>query len=155
MKPIRIGHLFLFTLCLIRLEHAMAQTKKTIVFVCEHGAARSTIASLYFNKLAQENSLPYQSVFRALSRDSALTKETKDGLIKDGFSTESLKTVDLSPTDIAAGTTLISLDCVVPAVYTTKYSWNGIPPISQDYQAARNEIVTRVNKLIEELKKRK
>lgn len=139
----------------MQLEFSMAQTKKTIVFVCEHGAARSTIASLYFNKLAQENGLPYQSVFRALSRDSALTRETRNGLAQDGFSTNNLKPVDLTPADVEKNAMLISIDCAVPATYPIEYSWNGIPAISQDYQAARKEIVKRVSKLIEELKNQK
>jgi protein-tyrosine-phosphatase len=147
--------IFFVTMMVASFGSLMAQEKKTVVFVCEHGAARSTIASLYFNKLAQENGLHYQSVFRALSRDTALTKETKNGLIKDGFSIDNLKTVNLTATDVNSNTLLISLDCVVPSIYTTKYSWSGIPPISEDYQAARNEIVKRVNKLISELKNEK
>jgi hypothetical protein len=38
----------------ILLKETMKQSNPTIVFVCEHGAAKSVIAAAYFNKLAQE-----------------------------------------------------------------------------------------------------
>jgi len=37
---------------------------KEVVFVCTHGAARSPIAAAYFDKLAKENDLNFQAVFR-------------------------------------------------------------------------------------------
>jgi hypothetical protein len=36
----------------------------TILFVCEHGAAKSVIAAAYFDKLAKERGLNYRAVFR-------------------------------------------------------------------------------------------
>jgi hypothetical protein len=37
------------------------RTQPAIVFVCEHGAAQSLIATAYFNKLAAERGLPYRA----------------------------------------------------------------------------------------------
>ncbi|HKJ40410.1 MAG TPA: hypothetical protein VJ972_16695 [Anaerolineales bacterium] len=39
----------------------MTQTS-TIVFVCEHGSAKSIVASAYFNKLTAENGLDIRSI---------------------------------------------------------------------------------------------
>jgi hypothetical protein len=128
------------------------EEKTTIVFVCEHGGARSTIASVYFNKMAKEHHLAYQSIFRGLTPDSAITRETKKGLTKDGFETKSLSPVPLSEKDIQSNTLLISLDCSPPSSYLMYHSWKGIPMISEDYNAARNEILKLVNQLIAELK---
>ncbi len=36
----------------------------TILFICEHGAAKSVIAAAYFDKLAKERGLKYRAVFR-------------------------------------------------------------------------------------------
>ncbi len=131
-----------------------AESKTTIVFVCEHGGARSTIASLYFNKLAKENHLSYRSVFRGLMPDSTITKEAREGLIGDGFELASLAPVALTTKDVAPSTLFISLDCKIPTSYHTFRTWTGIPAISTDYQIARNEIVKQLNQLILELKKR-
>ena len=129
-----------------------AQGKTTIVFVCEHGGARSTIASVYFNKMAQENQLSYQSIFRGLTPDSVITKETKKGLTEDEFETKSLSPTPLSEKDIDANTVFISLDCIPPPSYPMYDSWKGIPMISEDYVKARSAILKCVNKLITELK---
>jgi arsenate reductase len=56
----------IFTLFTILITlHSMAQNKK-VVFVCEHGAAKSVIAAAYFNKLAKERNLPYEAVCRGM-----------------------------------------------------------------------------------------
>ena len=37
---------------------------KAVVFVCEHGAAKSVVATAYFNTLAAERGLPFRATFR-------------------------------------------------------------------------------------------
>jgi len=133
----------------------LAQEIKTIVFVCEHGGARSIIASLYFNKMAKENHIQYRSVFRGLVPDSVITTQTAAGLRADGFETTPLTPLALSAQDFSKDILLISLDCKPPSTFQTYLTWNGIPPISENYVAARNEIVRRLNELIIDLKKRK
>lgn len=127
----------------------------TVVFVCEHGGARSTIASVYFNNLMKENNLPYRSVFRGLTPDSEITKETARGLRVDGFDTSSLLPSPLSAKDVEGNTLLVSLDCMVPATYQVYRTWKNIPAISENYSAARNEILRLVNRLVDELKNKK
>lgn len=134
---------------------AQGSEKTTIVFVCEHGGARSTIASVYFNKMADDNHLSYRSIFRALTPDTAISKETRNGLIEDGFETRSLVPVALTPKDIGNNAMLISLDCTVPSYYNTDKSWNGIPAISNDYRTARDVLVKKLQELISELKNKK
>lgn len=144
--------ILLFAISFFPLSLQAQEGKTTIVFVCEHGGARSTIASVYFNKIAKENHLPYQSIFRGLTPDSVITKETREGLIKDGFETKSLFPAPLSEKDIRSNTLLISLDCSPPPSYLMYHSWKGVPMISEDYNVARNEIQKLVNQLIIELK---
>jgi arsenate reductase (thioredoxin) len=53
--------------------HQQRIAKPVILFVCEHGAARSTIAAAYFNKFAQQQNLDYVAVFRGTDPDTTLT----------------------------------------------------------------------------------
>jgi hypothetical protein len=46
-------------------QRGAAVVEPTVVFVCEHGAAKSVIATAYFNKLARDRGLPYRATFRA------------------------------------------------------------------------------------------
>jgi arsenate reductase (thioredoxin) len=130
----------------------------TILFVCEHGAARSTIAAAYFNKIAIEKKIKYKAIFRAASPDTALTFATNKGLIEDGFDTKNMKPVLVAQCDINMANEIITFDCSLPSKdsLSNKVSkWNGIPPISKDYQTARNEIVSKVQMLISDLGKKK
>ena len=134
--------------------NGLCQSKQTttIVFVCEHGGARSTIASVYFNKMAKEQNLHYRSIFRGLTPDSTISQTTRKGLAADGFETAALSPVALTSNDIGPSTLLISLDCKPPTSYHTTKEWSGIPAISTDYAVARDEIVKHLNQLIGELK---
>lgn len=42
---------------------SVARTTPAVMFVCEHGAAKSVIATAYFNKLAAERGLPVPGDF--------------------------------------------------------------------------------------------
>jgi hypothetical protein len=51
----------LFAACsLLRAEEA----PKTIMFVCEHGTAKSLIAASFFNRLAAEQKIGYRAIAR-------------------------------------------------------------------------------------------
>lgn len=126
----------------------------TILFVCEHGAARSTIASVYFNRIAEEKKLNHRAVFRGTDPETTITFGTKKGLGDDGFDTENLKPQAVSQLDIEQATRIITFDCILPtrdSLTTPVYRWDGIPPISKNYGVARNEIVRRVHELIKNL----
>ncbi len=50
-----------------------------VVFVCEHGAAKSLIATAYFNKLASERDLSDRAIFRGVSPRAALSVSAVEG----------------------------------------------------------------------------
>lgn len=126
-------------------------TKQQILFVCEHGAARSTIASAYFNKIADSLKLNYKSIFRGTVPDSTVTKGTQAGLIKDNFKIENWKPEIVTENDIKNSIKVITFDCNIPDLNVTE-KWDGIPAISKDYIVARNAILDKVNELIKKLK---
>jgi arsenate reductase (thioredoxin) len=132
-------------------------SKKIILFVCEHGAARSTIAAAYFNKLAEKQHLNYTAIFRGTDPDTVLTPGTAKGLIKDSFDISGWKPALVSEQDIKTAYKVVTFDCKLPlkdSLGVITEQWNGIPPISKDYNTARNEIVAKVNQLISALPKK-
>jgi arsenate reductase len=135
------------------------ETKQVILFVCEHGAARSTIAAAYFNKLAKEKELNFKAVFRGTDPDTILTKGTENGLLKDGFDIKDWAPKLVSEQDIKDAYKVVTFDCKLPikdSISTISVEqWDGIPPISKDYDVARNKIVEKVNQLIIELPMKK
>jgi protein-tyrosine-phosphatase len=59
----------------------------TVIFVCEHGAAKSVIAA-YFNKTAQEIGLDRQAIARGTNPHPELSQTAAAGLRKDGLTLE-------------------------------------------------------------------
>lgn len=90
------------------------ETKQVILFVCEHGAARSTIAAAYFNKLAKEKELNFKAVFRGTDPDTILTKGTENGLLKDGFDIKDWTPKLVSEQDIKGAYKIVTFDCKLP-----------------------------------------
>lgn len=134
-------------------KETTAQTP-TILFVCEHGAAKSVIAAAYFDKLARERGLKYKAVFRGTNPDSTLSPVTEKGLKEDGINTSGWKPELVSGKDMQNASRIITLGCVLPdgekvAAKTT--DWNPLPSPSQNYQLARDEIRQRVRQLIDDL----
>jgi protein-tyrosine-phosphatase len=128
----------------------MAQ-KSFIVFVCEHGAAKSILASAYFNKLAVEKRLNLYAIARATHPDQELSQKTIDGLRKDGLlPTETAPKIVVS-SEIEDAVRVIAF-CELPLEYRVKATveqWDGVPPVSDDYGKARDAIIEKLNSLLE------
>jgi len=65
----------------------VAPAQPTVVFVCEHGAAKSVIATAYFNKVAAERGLRARATYRGVNPQTDLSVGALKGLRDDGLST--------------------------------------------------------------------
>jgi arsenate reductase (thioredoxin) len=123
-----------------------------IVFVCEHGAAKSVIATAYFNKLAKETNSDVRAIARGAHPDPELSPKAIRGLRDDGLTPTELVPQKLSLADVETAQRIITF-CELPAEYQQKASverWDGVPPVSDDYQKARDEIVEQINRLLKQ-----
>ena len=89
-------------------------TTPTILFVCEHGAAKSVIAAAYFEKLAKEQGLNYKAVFRGTNPDPAISPVTKKGLKEDGIDIPGWKPEIVNTSDMEKASQIITLGCSLP-----------------------------------------
>src|SRR4029453_11092962 len=62
------------------LEQASTAATPSVVFVCEHGAAKSVVATAYFNKLAAERGPPFRATFRGTAPQDNLSVRAVEGL---------------------------------------------------------------------------
>jgi len=124
----------------------------TVVFVCEHGAAKSVIAAAHFNRLASELKLPYRAVARGTNPDDAVAPAVRNGLAAEGLDVTAWKPRAVSEDDITRAGRVVSLATDLPAtkpsVKPKLLEWNDIPPVSEDYTAARAAIIREVEKLV-------
>ena len=128
---------------------------RRIVFVCEHGAAKSVIAAAYFNKLAAERGLPDRAIYRGASPQEELSVATLKGLREDGLPVPTSRPASITDSDVAAATHIFAIGCTLPAHASSSgkaENWTDVPEVSDGYAASRDAIKRHVERLIEQLK---
>jgi|JI10StandDraft_1071094.scaffolds.fasta_scaffold598130_2 arsenate reductase len=125
---------------------------ETIVFVCEHGSAKSLIASQWFNKLAAERGVSVRSVSRGMTPDPAVPEAIARNLAEDGLAPAGFVPKALSKADLATATQIVTIG--VDATSLTKgvsvpvETWNDIPPASENYAGSRDAMKARIEQLL-------
>ena len=145
-------HIVLAVLALTPQARASA-TEPTVVFVCEHGAAKSVIATAYFNKLAAERGLPHRAVFRGTTPQDELSVRAVAGLKADGVAIPEGKPTAIGGGDIASATHIFAIGCTLPgkALQSGKAAdWSDVPD-DQGYGPMRDAIVRHVQQLLNDL----
>ena len=126
-----------------------------VVFVCEHGAAKSVIATAYFNKLAAERGLPFRATFRGTSPQDDLSVRAVEGLKADGVAIPSGKPAAINEQDVVDATHIFAIGCTLPdkARQSGKAAdWSDVPD-DQGYPPMRDAIVRHVKQLLDELQR--
>lgn len=126
----------------------------TVVFVCEHGAAKSLIAAAYFNKLAAERGLAARATFRGVDPQDALSVRAVAGLKDDGFPIPDVRPTAINAADVTAATHIFAIGCALPPGATQSgkaSSWDDVPD-DQGYGPMRDAIVRHVRALIDTLR---
>src|SRR5574341_1305983 len=130
-------------------KEEMAQ-KPVIIFVCEHGAAKSIIAAAYFNKFAREENLNFHAIARAIDPDYELSPTAVTGLHEDGLTPSDSVPQKLSSADMESAQRMITF-CELPDEFQQKGNieeWQGVPPVSENYEQARDRIIERIHQLL-------
>ena len=131
-----------------------ASVSPTVVFVCEHGAAKSLIATAYFNKLAVERGLAARATFRGVDPQDALSVRAVAGLKEDGLPVPDGRPTAITASDVTAATQVFAIGCALPASATQSgkaTSWDDVPD-DQGYGPMRDAIVRHVRILIDTLR---
>src|SRR5688572_17684219 len=104
----------------------------TVLFVCEHGSAKSLVAAAHFNKIASERKLPLRAISRGTDPDQDNPPAAVAGLESDDLEPEALPR-KLSQADLATARKVISF-AELPAGYSPEPPvevWS-VPPISEN-----------------------
>lgn len=130
-----------------------SSTAPAVVFVCEHGAAKSVIATAYFNKMAAARGLPYRATFRGTAPQDDLSVRAVAGLRGDGLTIPSGKPAAISDRDVEAATHIFAIGCTLPANARASgkaADWSDVPD-DQGYAPMRDAIVRHVTELLDQL----
>ncbi|HUE97651.1 MAG TPA: hypothetical protein VMN99_00270 [Anaerolineales bacterium] len=122
----------------------------TIVFVCEHGAAKSVVAAAYFNQFATQKGLGLRAVARGTNPDNELSPHAVKGLTEDGLRVAESAPQKLTQIDIQSAQRVVTF-CELPAEYLQPAileRWDHIPPISENYEKARDAMIERIRQML-------
>jgi arsenate reductase (thioredoxin) len=129
---------------------------RQVVFVCEHGNAKSLMAATYFNQLAQSRNLPFRAISRGVALDSDTVPEfVKKPLAAEGFDVSTFRPQRLTAEDVNASAQVIAISTTLPAEATSAAakteSWSDVPAASTDYARSRDSIRAHVAQLLDRL----
>lgn len=128
----------------------------TVLFICPHGAAKSVLASAYFQRLAKERGLNVRVESAGTEPDPAVSSAVAAHLVKNGYQVPVDKPRKVSPEEFQAADVVISLGCDLtglPARRGALQRWDDVPGPGENFAAADEAIRQRVMALIEELSK--
>jgi hypothetical protein len=154
----RTSFLFLFILAaaLPAQQSKASANKPTVVFVCEHGSAKSIIAAVEFERMAKEKGLALNIIARGTNPDAEIPKGVRDGLRADGYDAGSLKPTKVSEKDLTGAVKMVSFGPDLKpwlADGAAVLDWSATPSVSEDYRAAREYIRRQLEILLKGFEK--
>ena len=122
---------------------------KEILFLCQHGGAKSVIAVSHFNRLAAERGLPFVAAAAAAEDPyDAVPVPVADHLEREGFDVRAFKPHQVAPDEISAAARVVTIGCGVPGAHER---WDDVPAASEDLEGSVAAIRRHVEALAEEL----
>ena len=123
---------------------------RTVLFVCEHGSAKSVVAAAHFNRIAADRGLPFRAISRGTEPDPEMAPATVGGLRGDGLKPDAPVPTKLKQADLAVRVVTF---CDLPPelqVAIPIERWD-VPPVSTEYAQSREAMLAHIEKLLLEL----
>ncbi|MGQ0642962.1 MAG: hypothetical protein ACT4P6_19630 [Gemmatimonadaceae bacterium] len=131
------------------------QNLQRVVFVCEHGAAKSVLAATEFNAQAHARGLALRAVARGTAPDAAIAPVVVDRLAREGVNLGTTTPQALTTDDLDGALRVVTFDQPQVASMLTRDTpidtWSGVPPVSSDFDRARQAIRSNVHALLDQL----
>ena len=126
----------------------------TILFMCPHGAAKSVLASAYFQRLAKERGLNVHVISAGTDPEPQVAPAVANHLTKNGYQVPVSKPRRVTDSELSTADVVISIGCDLKGLPTpsgTLLNWDDVPALSEDFQRADERIRQRVIQLVDEL----
>lgn len=128
-----------------------------VLFVCQHGAAKSVIAARHFAELAHARGLTVNATAAGVEPDEVIPAHVIDGLRKDGVDDHVTRPQPVTRELLENAQIVVSFGCDLSALAEDSdriVSWIGVPAVSDGYDAARTEILRRLHAILDEAEQR-
>jgi protein-tyrosine-phosphatase len=130
----------------------------SIVFVCLHGAAKSVIAATHCQRMAEEYGRTVRVTACGVEPDATIPAPVIAGLRGDGFDMSPGPPAPLNAASLDGAELIVSIGCDISNVADVAASgaavvrWDGVPQVSDGYDAARDIIVAHLERLLNDLR---
>jgi protein-tyrosine-phosphatase len=116
-----------------------------------HGAAKSVIAAAHFRRLAGARGLQIGAVAAGTEPDVELAPGAVKGLAAEGLGAAPTRPRPVTLYDLRSATRVVSFGCDVAVDGSRRAEQWDVPPVSDGYGLARDQIVAKVERLVSEL----
>lgn len=124
----------------------------TVVFVCQHGAAKSVIAAAHCQRLAAARGLALTPTAAGTEPDPEIPAGVVAGLLADGLDIRGHRPRRVTPEELASAWRVVVLGCdlgALPEPGMAIERWDDVPAVSAGFGPAREAIVVRVEALLD------
>jgi hypothetical protein len=118
-----------------------------VLFVCQHGAAKSVIAARHFTALARDRGLNVEAVAAGVEPDEVIPLHVTAGLRSDGVDDHATAPQAVTRDLLAKAQVVVAFGCDLSAFTDDSrriIQWNGVPAVSDGYDPARAAILQRL-----------
>ncbi len=129
-------------------------TTPTVLFVCLHGSAKSLIALEHFRRLAQQRGVDVQADWAGIEPDAEIPPRVVQGLLGEGIDVRGRRPRQVTRADVERASRVVTLGCELGALGSPRLSVersDDVPAVSEGYKPARDIIVGRLPRLLDEL----
>jgi len=126
----------------------------TVLFLCPHGAAKSVLASAYFEREAKARGLNVRVEAAGTEPDPQVSPKVAARLAEQGYPVPKGAPRRVTGNELERADIVISLGCDLtglPQPRSTLRRWDDVPPPSEDFARADEAIRAKVMALVEEL----
>jgi protein-tyrosine-phosphatase len=129
-------------------------TSPEVLFVCQHGAAKSVVAARHFTKLAKARGLAIDAAAAGVEPYQAIPQNVIDGLRNDGIDDQHVPPQAVTRELLERAQLVVSFGCDLSALVKDSdrvIQWHDVPAVSDGYDAARTEILNRLQVILNDV----
>ena len=134
-----------------RAEAPASKAAPRVLFVCQHGAAKSVVGAAHLRRLAKERGLTVRAAAAGTEPDAELGPKAVKGLAGEGLTAAPMRPRPVTIYDLETAARVVSFGCDVTPKSGVKVEQWDVPAVSDGYEAARDRIVQNVERLVAEL----
>jgi arsenate reductase len=130
--------------------------QQTILFLCPHHAAKSVLASAYFDQLARQHDLPFRAASAGTHPADAVMPAIVALLRTENGEFTPQTPRHVTHEELESSSLIISMGCELADLDVAPEKveqWNDLPALSEDLPRGRDAIHERVTALVESLKR--